>query len=235
MGLTCRTTEIAEIFGVTRRTVTNWKAAGCPVKKIGGRGKEDAYDSAEVYTWLLAQAVGDAAAADPEIKAVRLEILRAEAALRKLKLRQREGELVEAADVSSIMAESFGAIKTGFIGFVPYLYGEVHLEDHKDLRTAYYAISAKVEDIIFSIYLGMVRAFAKVVGQTERKATRLAAEAWRSSFGGRWEEEIDRILKNEEPATPPLPADGIHGEAGPGTGRGRRGSSNSTSQQKKED
>src|SRR4030066_1960899 len=104
MGISLKTGEVADFYEVTRRTVGSWKAAGCPCKS-SGRGKEDVYDSAEVYRWLLAEAVGSGAEKDPELKAARLEILKTESELRKLRLRLREGELGELADFERVQDE----------------------------------------------------------------------------------------------------------------------------------
>ena len=189
-----KTGEIAEVFDVTRRTVNNWKNAGCPCKS-GGRGKEDTYDSAEVHQWLVAEAVGDGSAKDPELKAARLEILQTEVELRKLKLKEREGVLIQTDEVDFAMRDSFIGIRTAFRGFVPYLATEMlALHDHRgDTRALYQAIAERIDTVIFSVYVNVCNAMAKLAGRSEKKAAKLAAATWKESFGTLWEAEFDRL------------------------------------------
>ena len=46
--------QVAEIFGVTRRTVYSWLKAGCPAEKVPSKGLIDEwdFDLNAVYKWL---------------------------------------------------------------------------------------------------------------------------------------------------------------------------------------
>lgn len=48
-GIVLSLDKTAEVFGVNRRTLSEWVSAGCPAHKIGQAWK---LDSAEVSTWL---------------------------------------------------------------------------------------------------------------------------------------------------------------------------------------
>jgi len=189
-----KTGEIAEVFDVTRRTINNWKSAGCPCVS-GGRGKEDAYDSAEVHRWLVSEAVEDGAEKDPEIKAARLEILRTEVKLRELKLEERKGALIETESVEFAMKDSFVSIRTAFRGFIPWLGGEcLALAGEKsDIRILYHKIDERIDQVIFSVYVSLSRALADLAGRSEKRAAKMAAATWKESFGTRWEDEFDRL------------------------------------------
>lgn len=195
-----KTGEIAEVFDVTRRTVTNWKAGGCPVHSVGGRGKEDTYDSAEVHGWLLAEAVGDGAAKDPELKAARLEILQTEVELRKLKLAERAGQLIETEEVEFAMKDTFIGIRVAFRGFVPYLANECMalVGKEKDMRLLYHKIGERIDQAVFSVYINLAHHMARLTGKSVKKAEKLATATWKESFGVLWEDEFDRLEASGE-------------------------------------
>jgi phage terminase Nu1 subunit (DNA packaging protein) len=45
--------ELADIFGVSAPTVRAWVREGCPVKKMGDRGRAFEFRTSEVHRWLL--------------------------------------------------------------------------------------------------------------------------------------------------------------------------------------
>ena len=52
--------ELAEAFGVTRATVTEWKKEGCPLLNLKPGAKRDfcRFNVAEVAAWLQSRAAG---------------------------------------------------------------------------------------------------------------------------------------------------------------------------------
>ena len=195
MGIKMKTGEVAKFFEVTRRTVCSWKAAGCPCKP-GGRGKEDIYDSAETHRWNLAEAVGDGAAKDPELKAARLSILRTESEIRDLKLAERKASVVPVNAVEDGFTEAFAAVRMAFSGAVPLLVQELtELDRGGDQR----ALSASVHDRLRrAMYRGYVLgrvAIGELAGQKERKVRAAADAAWRAAFPADWETHSDAAVE----------------------------------------
>lgn len=54
-GLVVNKRRLAEIMGVSQRTVTDWQNKGMPVRHLADRGHENQYDTAEVIEWRLQQ------------------------------------------------------------------------------------------------------------------------------------------------------------------------------------
>ena len=213
MGLKLKTGEVAEAFDVSRRTVGNWKNAGCPCS-TSGRGKEDVFDSAEVSRWLVAEAIGDGNSRDPELKAVRLEILKSEAKLRDLRFRQREGQLIETNAAENAMANGFCGVKASFAGIVPWLASQLMSLDRKSgMRGLCVAIDERVDIAIFNAYLAVVRVLAELANRTGAKAEKLAAEKWKAAFPADWQAECERIIAAE------MKVDDVKTDASSGRGK----------------
>ena len=190
MGISLKPGEVAGFYEVTRRTGGSWKAAGCPCRS-SGRGREDVYDSAEVHRWLLAEAVGSGAEKDPELKAARLEILKTEGELRKLRLRLREGELVETCEIERTLDETFSIIRTAFDGLTPWAASELMALDREaDLRELCFSIDGRLDQLLYSAYVNVRGALSTMAGRG--KGAKVAAEAWRNVFGASWREQGDR-------------------------------------------
>ena len=44
-------TKLAEIFGVSQKTLTEWQKDGLPVEDRGGKGQSNTYDTGECIAW----------------------------------------------------------------------------------------------------------------------------------------------------------------------------------------
>lgn len=86
--------EVAEILGVSERTLSDWQADGMPVVERGARGEENAYDIREIMEWHTARALRKVA---PETQRDRLTRLQAD--LAELNLAEKNKALVPAAEV----------------------------------------------------------------------------------------------------------------------------------------
>jgi phage terminase Nu1 subunit (DNA packaging protein) len=53
MGKNVNKRDLAEILGVSERTLTEWQALGMPMLHKGERGESNDYDTAEVITWWM--------------------------------------------------------------------------------------------------------------------------------------------------------------------------------------
>lgn len=66
-------TEIAGLFGVSARTITEWQAAGMPVAVQGGPGVPGEYDSAACIRWMVEREVRKVQGESPKDRLARLQ------------------------------------------------------------------------------------------------------------------------------------------------------------------
>lgn len=50
--------RLADVIGVSTKTVTRWREEGMPRRSAGAAGMEDEYDTAEVIRWMIARETG---------------------------------------------------------------------------------------------------------------------------------------------------------------------------------
>ena len=86
--------QLAEMLGFSERTLTEWSQEGMPLAHTGGRGQENAYDTAAVVAWMLERAARKARADHPKD-----ELYRSQKKLIDLQIAEKEKKLVDAAQV----------------------------------------------------------------------------------------------------------------------------------------
>lgn len=91
-------TEIAAMFGVTARTITDWQEAGMPVAVQGGPGVPGEYDAPACIRWLVEREVRKVQGENPKDRLARLQGDQLE-----MDLAARRGKLIEAAAVEPMM------------------------------------------------------------------------------------------------------------------------------------
>jgi len=82
--------ELAEIFGVTPRTIENWINKGVPVKTRGGRGIEWDFNTPDVIEWFIEYRTGS----NSDLSKERANLAKAQAKKVNLEVRKLEGDLV---------------------------------------------------------------------------------------------------------------------------------------------
>jgi phage terminase Nu1 subunit (DNA packaging protein) len=105
--------RLAAILGFSERSISKWSRAGMPVHKLGGRGKENQYDTSKVVTWLLSR---QTSGGDPETIAARRRIACAEAGRRELRLSREQGESVPLALVGPVWERAVGVFRNRMLG-----------------------------------------------------------------------------------------------------------------------
>ncbi len=55
MGINVNKKQLADIFGLSQRTLTELQRAGLPIEERGARGRSHVYDTARVFAWFLAR------------------------------------------------------------------------------------------------------------------------------------------------------------------------------------
>lgn len=91
-------TEIAAMFGVTARTITDWQEAGMPVAVQGGPGVPGEYDAPACIRWMIEREVRKVQGESPKDRLARLQGDQLE-----MDLAERKGKLIEAAAVEPMM------------------------------------------------------------------------------------------------------------------------------------
>lgn len=106
--------EVARLFGITRTSVYEWAAAGCP------RNPDKTFNLSRVFEWRTARAVEQAETSysgddsNPDVR--RWQAARAD--LKELELARTRGELVSAALIESQVGEAFGVTQSALMGLV---------------------------------------------------------------------------------------------------------------------
>jgi len=90
--------EIAALFGVSARTITEWQAAGLPVAVQGGPGVPGQYDAPACVRWLVEREVRKVQGESPKDRLARLQGDDLE-----MKLERERGKLIEAGAVEPMM------------------------------------------------------------------------------------------------------------------------------------
>ncbi len=105
----CNKSKLAEIHGVTERTLSDWANAGMPVRSSGGRGRgvENQYESSETIEWRLQRAVSGYQVESAKERKDRLEGDRIE-----LQLAKEAGLLVAVEEIEPLWASAILAAKS---------------------------------------------------------------------------------------------------------------------------
>lgn len=105
--------ELAEILGVTPKSVRAWERQGMPVQEKGRRGVASKYSVAACIAWRLERVEAQARARpDPtEIDEARARKVAAEAALAEIELAKARGEVVRLDDMSRAVGEALATTR----------------------------------------------------------------------------------------------------------------------------
>lgn len=106
--------RFADIVGKSLNTVTNWLSEGMPyVESPGGGHREWVLDSGECIGWLISRAKDDKHAGGGNTTGdAKTRRMLAEAALKELQLREKQGDLISVDDATNLAAESFAVVKS---------------------------------------------------------------------------------------------------------------------------
>lgn len=112
-GVEVSKAELANIYGVSLPTISQWVNKGCPWITKGSPGKQWRFNTADVTTWreehVAQQIQGDTSQLD--IDEARRRKLAAEAAMMELDLAKRRGEVIEIEQVAAIMGDDYANVR----------------------------------------------------------------------------------------------------------------------------
>lgn len=98
--------ELAGMFGVTPKTITEWQADAMPVAVQGGPGVASEYDSVDCIRWLVQREVRKVQGESPKDRLHRLQGDDLE-----IKLARERGQLIQAATVEPAMRAAIVAAR----------------------------------------------------------------------------------------------------------------------------
>lgn len=131
--------QLAEIVGVSERTLTDYQQDGMPIASIGGRGMENQYDTAKVIEWLVQRAVAGKSKMTP-----RDERDFFEAKLSELKLVLEAGKVAVSEDVESGWLAGVLAARADLLGLGARLKASI------DARYGIDIDQQMIDDVVFS-------------------------------------------------------------------------------------
>ena len=94
MGQRVNKVQLAEILGVSERSLTEWQKEGMPLVYDGDRGESNEYDTAAVITWWINREKAKASLETPRDK-----LYLAQERLAQLQISEKEGALVSVAEL----------------------------------------------------------------------------------------------------------------------------------------
>jgi len=178
--------ELARLEGVARSTVTRWDQSGAVAWD-----DNDRIDVAATRA-LVKEYTAPTSKTDGKLAALRAKNLEVEIRIRELRLRQREGELVEKDDVDFAMRDLFVELRQQFRLFVPKLVAFARSCDGS--REAMNKVDDAIHVMLFEVF-----ALFHVLLSKEKKASevrRMVKKAW-SAFGiPGWEEHLEEQIRN---------------------------------------
>ncbi|RKZ24927.1 hypothetical protein DRQ26_06740 [bacterium] len=108
MKIIASTQQVADFFGVSRRSISNWGQSGCP--KLA-RGK---WDLKAVFDWWI-QNIGARRIEerDEDLKKAKLDYWQAKGELEELKVKEKKKELISREEVARAWAERVAVVVSG--------------------------------------------------------------------------------------------------------------------------
>lgn len=100
MGKIVNKRELAQIQGVSERTLTEWQREGLPMVVNAGRGASNQYDTAAVIAWRIAREINGAQKESPKD---RLDRLRGDQIERQMAVDARE--LIPSAEIEPALGQ----------------------------------------------------------------------------------------------------------------------------------
>lgn len=140
MGKIVNKRELAQILGVSERTLTEWQREGLPMVVNSGRGAANQYDTAAVIQWRVAREVNGA---EKESQKDRLDRLRGDQIERQMAVESRE--LIPAAEIEPALAQ-FISDAVALITGIPDKYAPI-VEAAGTLDGQHAALEEAVEEI----------------------------------------------------------------------------------------
>ncbi len=146
MGKIVNQLELAELFGITRQTLRNWQAKGCPVHSDEGRGKAKFYNTAEVYAWrekFIRSSLTEDKIPERERAQIRKDNASAERAEIELEMLRKRAIPIDI--VKEKIAKEYAEIRANFVAMPGDLAADLELLEAPEIEEK---LSSKVSEIL---------------------------------------------------------------------------------------
>lgn len=102
--------QIAEVFGVTPKTIHEWQDTGFPVAVQGGDNCPSEYESAACVQWLVQREVFKVQGESPRDRVFRLQ-----GDALELELAEKQGRLIDVSQVEPLLTAAVVAAREGLL------------------------------------------------------------------------------------------------------------------------
>lgn len=128
MGKKVQKKELADVLGVTEKTLTTWQKNGLPIEVQGGRGQRNTYDTESVINWMITQRIakmgggqsGEVSSVfDEKIESGRLKHWQANE--KEISVREEAKQLIRRDEAEFKIGHMIVAAKSGLMNLSPRL------------------------------------------------------------------------------------------------------------------
>ena len=128
MGKKVQKKELADILGVTEKTLTTWQKNGMPIEVQGGRGQRNTYDTESVIEWVCTQRMIKAGVGqgkeissvfDEKIEGARLKHWQANE--KEMFVREEAKQLLRRQEIEFKLGQIISAAKSSLMNLAPRL------------------------------------------------------------------------------------------------------------------
>lgn len=140
----CKKKHLAEIFGITERTLTNYQTTGMPYT-AGGHGKDNEYDTIAVFNWLIAKAKGGNGA---DYYTEKARLTKAQADKEELKVGEMKESLLDANQVAEDWGKMVNAARAKMLA-LPVKVGPLLVD--QDLESVQNLLLSYVEEALMEL------------------------------------------------------------------------------------
>jgi terminase small subunit / prophage DNA-packing protein len=132
--------DLADVTGVSERTLSEWQKAGLPILNVGSRGQENEYDTAEVIKWMINREISRSRTQTPKD---RLDSIRADEI--ELRLAERCGQLIDALEAETMWRTVITTARIELLAFVEGLKSDMKV---KGIDVEEFNIDRSVSDVL---------------------------------------------------------------------------------------
>lgn len=118
---------LAQIFGVSQETLTQWQKQGMPFIRAQKRGQANEYDTVAVLAWKVARDQSDQPVTDYDTERTRK--VKLEADKLALEVAEKRGDLIPAEQVESAVADMVAAFRARCLSIPSKLAGPLSAVD----------------------------------------------------------------------------------------------------------
>lgn len=112
--------QLADIVGVSERTLTEWQDGGLPIELVGGRGVDNQYETAKVIEWMVQRAL---AGQKSETGRERLDRLQAQKL--EMDIAEQAGLLVSTQHIEPMLTDAIVAARGELLALSERLKGKL--------------------------------------------------------------------------------------------------------------